>query len=433
LDRQNRLANQPQEQKMLFRSLSLKNFLSFGEAETQIGLAPLNIIIGPNGSGKSNFLEAFDILRNAPGDIFKPIRENGGFFNWFNKKEKKRVDDHLIEIRCSLQPYPDCSPVQYIPGSEPDAIMYTSSIFLDEKNNNLNIKAEEISAIYLHNKVKSKNNYMTLDDYNSKNRIFQKYRFDGNEASILSRIDDLLEINTHINSTKSVMAQLRDPAHYPEITFLADILPKIAIYRDWSFGRQTKPRLHQPTDLPNDFLLPDASNLGLILNKFRREPATKGRLLEALHQLYDGIDDYDVQIEAGTVQVFFQESGRIIPATRLSDGTLRYLCLLAILLHPSPPPLICLEEPELGLHPDVLSTVAELIKDASSRSQLIVTTHSDFLVDAFNDRPEAVLVCERKPEGTTLRRLDRKDLGPWLEKYRLGGLWTRGDIGGVRW
>ncbi|MDR1111886.1 MAG: AAA family ATPase [Deltaproteobacteria bacterium] len=418
---------------MLFKSLSLKNFLSFGESETEISLAPLNIIIGPNGSGKSNFLEAFDILRNAPGDIFKPIRENGGFLNWFNKKEKKRVDDHIIEIGCSLQPYLDCSPIQSIPGLKPDVIMYSSSIILDKKHNNLNIKAEKISAKFLLNNIKNANFYKSLD-YNTNNKqIFQKYNFNGEEAEILSTNRDFIEINSHINPTKSVMAQLRDPAHYPEITFLADILPKISIYRDWSFGRQTKPRLHQPTDLPNDFLLPDASNLGLILNKFRRDPATKGRLLEALHQLYDGIDDYDVQIEAGTVQVFFQESGRIIPATRLSDGTLRYLCLLAILLHPSPPPLICLEEPELGLHPDVLSTVAELIKEASSRSQLIVTTHSDFLVDAFNDQPEAVLVCERKPEGTTLRRLDRKDLGPWLEKYRLGELWTRGDIGGVRW
>jgi len=149
--------------------------------------------------------------------------------------------------------------------------------------------------------------------------------------------------------------------------------------------------------------------------------------------LYEGIDDYDVQIEGGRVQVFFHEGRCVVPATRLSDGTLRYLCLLAILCHPEPPPLICLEEPELGLHPDVLLTVAELLVEASERCQLIVTTHSDVLVDAMTDRPESVLVCEKHNGETALQRLSAEQLKPWLEKYRLGELWARGDLGGTRW
>ena len=159
----------------------------------------------------------------------------------------------------------------------------------------------------------------------------------------------------------------------------------------------------------------------------------KQRLLQGLRALYDGIDDYDVQIEGGTVQVFFHEGRFTVPATRLSDGTLRYLCLLAILCHPSPPPLICLEEPELGLHPDVLPTLAEFLKEAAERTQLIITTHSDVLVDAMSDRPQDVLVAERGAMGTTITRLDPDKLKPWLEKYRLGQLWTRGEIGGTRW
>ena len=149
--------------------------------------------------------------------------------------------------------------------------------------------------------------------------------------------------------------------------------------------------------------------------------------------LVDGIDNYHVQIEGGTVQVFFHEGRFTIPATRLSDGTLRYRCLLAILCHPNPPPLVCIEEPELGLHPDVLPTLAELFKAASERMQLIVTTHSDVLIDAMSDLPEAVLIAERTGTGTTLTRLNAEKLKPWLEKYRLGELWTRGEIGGTRW
>ena len=107
--------------------------------------------------------------------------------------------------------------------------------------------------------------------------------------------------------------------------------------------------------------------------------------------------------------------------------------MLAILLHPNPAPLVCIEEPELGLHPDVIPTIANLLKEASERCQLIVTTHSDVLVDALTDQPEAVIIASRGPTGTVLERLSAEKLKPWLEKYRLGQLWTRGEIGGTRW
>jgi predicted ATPase len=163
-----------------------------------------------------------------------------------------------------------------------------------------------------------------------------------------------------------------------------------------------------------------------MLNRLSLDAAVRSRLLKALQVLYEGIDDYHINIQGGTVQVFLREGPRTIPATRLSDGTLRYLCLLAILCHPDPPPLVCVEEPELGLHPDILPTMADLMKAASERCQLIVTTHSDVLVDALTEQPDAVLVAEKHEGGTELRRLDAEQLKPWLQKYRLGELWTRG-------
>jgi predicted ATPase len=114
---------------------------------------------------------------------------------------------------------------------------------------------------------------------------------------------------------------------------------------------------------------------------------------------------------------------------RLSDGTLRFIALLATLLAPSLPPLVCIEEPELGLHPDVMTLIADLLVEASDRTQLIVTTHSDALVSVLTERPEAVIACERPGAGTTLRRLDRDRLACWLEKYRLGDLWRMGELG----
>ena len=122
-----------------------------------------------------------------------------------------------------------------------------------------------------------------------------------------------------------------------------------------------------------------------------------------------------------------------VPATRLSDGTLRYLSLLTILCHPNPPPLVCIEEPELGLHPDILPGLADLIRDASERCQLIVTTRSEVLVDKLTETPESVVVCEKHAGKTEMQRLDRDELSDWLKKYSLGDLWTKGGLGGTRW
>jgi predicted ATPase len=140
-------------------------------------------------------------------------------------------------------------------------------------------------------------------------------------------------------------------------------------------------------------------------------------------------------VNFGTVQVYFEEDGltETIPATRISDGTLRYLFLLALLCHPEPPALICIEEPELGLHPDMIRSVAELLKEASTRTQVIVTTHSDLLVSALSDDPTAILVCEHNGKSTSIRRLEADKLNLWLERYSLGDLWLKGEIGGTRW
>lgn len=102
-------------------------------------------------------------------------------------------------------------------------------------------------------------------------------------------------------------------------------------------------------------------------------------------------------------------------------------------MDPEPPPLIAIEEPELGLHPDIQGQLANLLLEASERTQLVVTTHSDILVDALTESPETIVVCEKNDGCTRLERLDSEKLKPWLAKYRLGELWTGGEIGGTRW
>jgi len=260
------------------------------------------------------------------------------------------------------------------------------------------------------------------------------YRYQQGSPVVLNKKSKLRNLRpVKVQPDLSILAQLRDPEGYPEITYLASAYERIRLHREWTFGRNTVFREPQKADLRNDRLEEDFSNLGLFLNRLRRQSKTKAALLNGLRDLYEGLTDFDISIEGGTVQVFFMEGDFTIPATRLSDGSIRYLCLLAILCDPEPPPLIGLEEPELGLHPDLLPKVADMLVAAAQRTQLIVTTHSDILVDALTERPETLVICEKHDGRTGLRRLTQEEVQPWLEKYRLGQLWTQGQLGGTRW
>ncbi|MCW8208229.1 chromosome segregation protein SMC [Verminephrobacter aporrectodeae subsp. tuberculatae] len=391
---------------MLIKHIKLTNFLSYGNHSESIPLGPLNVIIGPNGSGKSNLLEAIELIKSTPKDLIAPIRDGGGVRDWLWKGR--------------TPPMPASLDVVIDHPGEINNLRY--SLSFTEVSQRFELIEERIERA-------------EPDPGHTKPYFY--YRFEDGHGILNVKNEDRRLRREDIEPNQSILSQRKDPDQYPELTFLGTTLTKIHLYREWCFGRFTAARISQKADLPNDFLEPDCSNLGLVLNRLQENHDLKKRLIEELHALYEGIQDYYVKIDGGTVQVFFQEqvNNRTvpIPATRLSDGTLRYLCLLAILCHPDPPPLVCIEEPELGLHPDVLPNLAQLLKDASERTQLIVTTHSDVLVDAFTDQPDAILVADRGEEGTTLTRLDKEKLKPWLEKYRLGQLWTRGDIGGTRW
>jgi predicted ATPase len=237
-----------------------------------------------------------------------------------------------------------------------------------------------------------------------------------------------------VKSDQSILSQRNDPDSYPALSYLAEQYRSIKIYRNFNFDGPNSMRRAQQPDLPIDFLEEDGRNLSLVLNDLQHQGALD-MIVEKLKAVYEDVESINVRVAGGTVQTFLRERGlsSSIPAARLSDGTLRYLCLLTILYHPSPPPLICLEEPEIGLHPDLISSLAEMLKEASQRTQIIVTTHSDLLVSKFSDQPEAVVVCERTPTGTTLKRLEAKALEGWLEEYSLGEVWLKGGIGGTRW
>lgn len=390
---------------MLIHEITLRNLLSFGPDAPSLPLRNLNVLIGPNGSGKSNLLEALGLLRAAPIHLAAPVRDGGGIRDWLWKGTPGATA--VLEVI-----------VDNPKGNQP--LRHT-------------IEFTEVAQKFelVDERIENEEPYPGKPD-----DAYFYYRFQRGQPvlNIVGELQRSLQ-REDVASDESILSQRKDPDQYPEITYLGQMYSQFRLYREWSFGRYTAPRQPQKADQPNELLESDWANLGLVLNRLQREPDVKRSLLENLRELYDGIEDYHVSVEGGTVQVFFHESGlgSSIPATRLSDGTLRYLCLLAVLCHPTPPPLVCIEEPELGLHPDILPTIARLLREASTKTQLVVTTHSDILVDQLTETPESVVVCEKSEGQTTMKRLESDKLSRWLEKYRLGELWTKGEIGGARW
>ena len=398
-------------------TLQLRNLLSFGPDTPPIELGSLNVLIGPNGSGKSNFVEAVDLLRASATDLVAPIRSGGGTEEWLWKGAKSKP---VAEIQAI---------VSYSDGPLP----LSHKISFTSVGQSFELVDETLED-------ETKETGSEQDD------IFYFRHIDGRPILTRSIEDDndARESGTRkirrvrpkeFTLNQSVLSQRRASEAYPEITFLGSSYRSLKFYREWNLGRNTQSRLPQKVDLPNDFLAEDASNLALVLNDLNQQRKARNDLIGRLTQLYEQFEMFSTYLHGGTVQVFFQERNLLepIPATRLSDGTLRFLCLASILCHPSPPPLICLEEPEIGLHPDILPAIAEMLIEASHRTQLVVTTHSDILVDALSHIPEAVLVCEKESNATSVRRLDQDKLRNWLKEYSLGDLWRSGELGGNRW
>ena len=236
------------------------------------------------------------------------------------------------------------------------------------------------------------------------------------------------------NPFQSILSQIRDVGQYPEITRLARLYSGIRIYSEWSFGRTSKLREAAPAGRTETRLSESMDDLPVSLNALEQTPAHK-RIMGILRELKDSYRDYVTRILFGRVGLELVEApfDSPIPANRLSDGTLRFLALAAILLQPDPPPVVCLEEPELGMHPDMIRMVAQMITEAAARTQLIVSTHSEHLLTALQDDFDVLFAFDSGPEGSIVRRLSRDDFHTWRADHALGELWSSGELGGVRY
>jgi predicted ATPase len=209
-----------------------------------------------------------------------------------------------------------------------------------------------------------------------------------------------------------------------------------AVYQDLRTDRDAPIRLPSITTLAKR-VAPDGQNLVSVLHTlytsdrdFKREinvamTAAFGNEFEEL--IFPPASDQRVQL-----RVRWKSLKREQSAADLSDGTLRFLFLLAVLGSPSPAPLIAIDEPETGLHPSMLPIVAEYAAAAATRTQVILTTHSPAFLDAFREMIPTITVVNWSEGRTQLQVLSGEQLGYWLKQYTLGEIYRTGELEAMR-
>lgn len=385
--------------KLPIQQISLSNFLSFGPMVDPLDLRALNVLIGPNGSGKSNLVESISFLAESTRDLSQVFRP-GGILEWIWKGGK-----------------PESGATIQAAGFHGPRGSYSHLLNLIPDGPTYEVVGE---TIYL-----SATSKLPVYPAFSYVNGFPTWRVNGKAVSGARR---------SINPSQSILSEVQ------ELDLVRIFRPLIKRYRSFQFYRARDIDLRVISRRPVDpaasskSLDPNGANLAAVLARLMADFDTKQALDRAMKGFYEDYAELVVQVVGGVMQLFMRESGRrsLTPSQRLSDGTIRWMSLLAVLLDPDPAPLICIEEPETALHPDIMLSLARILKQASERTQIIVTTHSEMLVDALTRSPEDVLICEKLDGATTLRRLSQVRLEKWLKDFTLGSLWRRGELGGNR-
>lgn len=180
---------------------------------------------------------------------------------------------------------------------------------------------------------------------------------------------------------------------------------------------------------------PDAGNLAAFLYRLQRlgRPAY-ARIVETVRRVAPWFQDFILEPEPGaesSIRLRWKHRGVDTPfdISQRSDGTLRFVCLAALLLQPDPPSVIVLDEPELGLHPDAIQLLTGLMRSVAARSEIVAATQSVTLANQVG--PEDLVVVDTVDNASRFRRLDPPAPVHWLDEYRVGDRWEKNLIGGT--
>ncbi len=344
--------------------------------QMDLALRPMNVLIGANGAGKSNFLSVFRFLNQMAESELRAFVARSGGANALLHLGRKTTSSLTIRLyfekygyEARLHPTPE------------DAL-----VFVDEG--------------------------VTEDFVN---------------WQPLKGLDGVI----------STYTQLHDHAHRyggSTITVLLDTLKGWRVYHLNDTGDSAKIKFTSNVN-DNANLRTDGSNLAAILYLFQqRYPEHYANIVKTIQLAAPFFDDFELRrdpLNPEAIRLEWRQKGSdaYFNASALSDGTLRFMCLAALLMQPILPPVVLIDEPELGLHPYALVLLASMLKSAAARTQVIISTQSVPLINQFE--PEDIIVVDQENGQSVFKRLEKKPLEDWLEDYSLGEIWEKNIIGGT--
>lgn len=360
--------------------ITIQNFKSI--REQQLDFQRLNIFIGGNGVGKSNLIEVFRFLREISQQNLAnySLRRGADSLLYFGRKESKFVEFYL---EFGAGKYSNAYRIRLVPNDE-------GALIVDQEN------------VYFHNREQYPKPYECMIGAASK-------------ESVLS-----------ISSKRIAQEVQKDLNTY-----------QLYHFHDTSDSASVKSS--HPVD-DNRFLRANASNLAAFLFYLqKRKPEYFRNIEDTVQQIAPFFERFQLEpsrLNPDNIRLEWKERGSdaYFNASSLSDGTLRFMCLVTLLLQPTLPAMILLDEPELGLHPAAITLLADLLSSAATRTQILVATQSVTLVNQFE--PEQVWVTEREDGQSVFRHLAKQDLSLWLGQYDgydghgLGDLWEKNVLGG---
>lgn len=362
----------------MIKKIAIANFKSIRALELSLNVT--NILIGANGVGKSNFISFFKMLRSLKSNTLNKYVAEQGYM------------DNLVNYGLGTG-IPIWGELSFSKDNE--TLIHTYAFSLKPDNKNLAIIDHESST-----------------------------QWTGGDQT-------LGQGYTNYNQTdQSIHLVREDQAVYKLTTDYFDTL-NVYHFHDTSADSPLKKtaRVHD-----NLFLREDGSNLAAFLYYLQEKHPQRLNLIEkvirSIAPFFGQFNLHPDRLNEEYIQLEWKEIGydRYQNVQNLSDGTLRFIALTALMLQPNPPKVIIIDEPELGLHPSAITMLAGLIRKVTPKSQVILSTQSIQLVNEFE--PEDIIVVDRKNEQSEFKRLDSDKLQIWLEEYGLGEIWYKGIIGG---
>jgi predicted ATPase len=374
----------------------------------------LNLLVGPNGSGKSNLLRCLELISTtAQGRLEESIPLLGGVIplTWDHKSPhvgwKLRID-----------------PVDQGRDHERDALTYEVrlgrlgsgyEILLDNLGNYFKFeRQEEASPYWIIHREGHRASY-----------------FDQQQARLNKIREEDSATPEGFNPEESLLSQISDfQNRIPNATRRA--ISNWQVFHDVHVEYGSAIRSPATTQVSKR-LMPNGANLVPVLHTlYSDNRAFKAAVDEGMRAGF-GAEYEELVFQPAAAQqiqlaVRWRSSSQPHAGSDLSDGTLRFLFLLTVLANPESNTLIAVDEPEVGLHPSMLPIVAEYANAASEQSQIVLTSHSPEFLDAFSDFSPTVTVCHWENGESTLHTLRDATFEKWLQHYRLGQLFRRGEL-----